>query len=341
MSAPFPGSGWNRVLKGQAGNRRASRVWKGEVGTEQSPTPALPKRAEQTGEMMKRNLTIVITLLAVLSASLALAGCGNGKPTTVVLATTTSTQDSGLLDVLIPAFEKQHNVKVKTLAVGTGEALKMGERGDADVVLVHSRDAEEKFVADGFGLQRVQVMYNDFIIVGPQPDPAAIKGDKSASDAFKEIAAAGSAGTAVFVSRADDSGTNKKELALWKEAGIDPKGQPWYVETGQGMGETLTITNQKQGYTLSDRATYLARKANLSLVVLVEGDKGLMNQYGVVVVNPDKLPNVKLNTEGASDFAKFLTSKDGQDLINGYKINGTVVFHANAKGESDGMGNSK
>lgn len=289
-------------------------------------------------ERRMKIVSLLMVLLALAAASLFVAaGCGNSKPTTLVLATTTSTQDSGLLDVLIPAFEKQYNVKVKTLAVGTGEALKMGEKGDADVLLVHSKAAEEEFVKNGFGLERVQVAYNDFIVVGPAADPAGIKGDKSAVDAFKKIAANG----ATFVSRADDSGTNKAELAIWKAAGIDPKGQPWYVETGQGMGETLTITDQKQGYTLSDRATFVTREGTVKLVILVEGDKALFNQYGVIIVNPGKHPNIKLNTAGAADFVEFLTSEKGQEMVGAYKKNGVVLFHPNASGQTRGMGNNK
>ena len=291
--------------------------------------------------MSKKSWTTVSIVVAVIAlaavSSVVAGGCGKSEPTTLVLATTTSTQDSWLLDVLIPAFEKQYNVKVKTLAVGTGEALKMGEKGDADVLLVHSKAAEEEFVKNGFGLERVQVAYNDFIIVGPAEDPAGIKGDKSATDVFKKITAKG----AVFVSRADDSGTNKAELAIWKAAGINPKGQPWYVETGQGMGETLTITDQKLGYTLSDRATFVTREGTLKLVILVEGDKALFNQYGVIVVNPARHANLKLNTIGAEDFVEFLTSKKGQTLIGSYKKNGVVLFHPNASGQTRGVGNTR
>jgi tungstate transport system substrate-binding protein len=295
------------------------------------------KSGEQMSKRVLITLSLTITIVALVAAAVLAGGCGTSEPTTLVLGTTTSTQDSGLLDVLLPAFEKQYNVKVKAIAVGTGEALKMGEKGDADVLMVHSKASEEEFVKNGFGLERVQVAYNDFIIVGPAADPAGIKGDKSAADAFKKIAAGG----ATFVSRADDSGTNKAELALWKAAGVNPKGQPWYLETGQGMGETLTITDQKQGYTLSDRATFVTRKGTLNLVVLAEGDKALFNQYGVIVVNPAKHPNIKLNTKGAEDFVEFLTSEKGQGLIDSYKKNGVVLFHANASGQTRGTGNQK
>jgi tungstate transport system substrate-binding protein len=285
---------------------------------------------------------VIVVLVALAATAVVLAGgCSKGQPTTLVLATTTSTQDSGLLNFLLPKFDKQYNHKTKTIAVGTGEAIKMGERGDADVILVHALAAEEAFVKAGFGLERVQVMYNDFVIIGPKADPAGIKGDKSAVNAFKKIAASGAAGKAVFVSRGDGSGTNLEEIALWKKAGIDPKGKPWYISTGQGMGETLTIANQKQGYTLSDRATYVTREDTLQLPILVEGDPSLYNLYGVEVVNPAKHPNITLNTVGAGDFVQFLTSKEGQALIGSYKVKGVQLFHPNAKGETRGMGNSK
>ncbi|HEY5532061.1 MAG TPA: substrate-binding domain-containing protein [Candidatus Anoxymicrobiaceae bacterium] len=292
--------------------------------------------------MSKRMLMIALVVLMVAAYAAVLgAGCGRGKPTTLVLGTTTSTQDSGLLEYLLPVFEKKYDVNVKTIAVGTGEALKMGESGDADVLMVHSKAAEEQFVKSGFGLERVQVMYNDFVIVGPSVDPAGIKGEKSAVQAFHGIAAAGAAGKAVFVSRGDDSGTNKAEMAIWKDAGIDPKGQPWYIQSGQGMGETLTVANEKQAYTLSDRATYVTRRGNLQLIILVEGDKTLYNQYGVIVVNPAKHKGVKLNTKDASDLVLFLTSEQGQDMIASYKKAGVVLFHPNATGQSSGMGNAR
>lgn len=282
----------------------------------------------------RSRLAALLAAWFILSIALTVTGCGESAPATLVLATTTSTLDSGLLDVLIPEFEKEYNVKVKTLAVGTGEALEMGEKGDADVLLVHSKDEEEKFVDAGFGFERVQVMYNDFIIVGPDADPAGIKGEKSAVEAFEKIAGA----SATFVSRGDDSGTHKKEQKLWKEAGIEPEGKPWYVDTGQGMGETLTITNQKRGYTLSDRATYVTMRPTLRLSVLVEGDKRLDNQYGVIVVNPRKHPGLELNTGAAGDFVQFLTSEKGQERIGAYEVGGVVLFHPNADGETMGLG---
>ena len=226
----------------------------------------------------------------------------------LILATTTSTQDSGLLDVLIPAFEKQTGYTVKTVAVGTGQALKMGQDGNADVLLVHAPASEKTYMEGGFGAERFLVMHNDFIIVGPASDPAGLKGMTSALDAFKKIAAA----TAPFVSRGDDSGTNKAELALWKQAGITPEGA-WYIETGQGMGATLKIASEKAAYTLTDRATYLANKGDLSLEILVEGDNVLLNVYHVITVNPAKWP--KVNVEGAKAFAQWLISPDTQKMI--------------------------
>lgn len=292
----------------------------------------------QKGETMKiKGISIALPALVLAFSVAVVGGCGKSGPTSLTLATTTSTADTGLLDYLLPVFEKQYNVKVKPIAVGSGEALKMGERGDADVLLVHSKADEETFVKSGFGLARVEVMYNDFVILGPPADPAGIKGDKSAVDAFKKIAAAG----ATFVSRADDSGTNKKETKLWAEAGVNPKGRPWYIQTGQGMGETITVTNQKQGYTLSDRATYLARKDTLEIVILVEGDKQLLNPYSVIVVNSNKHPGLKLNTKGAGDFVWFMTGKKGQDLIGAYKKNGVILFHPDAKGQTRGMGSNE
>ncbi|MAT43250.1 MAG: tungsten ABC transporter substrate-binding protein [Anaerolineaceae bacterium] len=231
----------------------------------------------------------------------------------IILATTTSTRDSGLLDVLLPIFEEQTGYKVKMVAVGTGAALAMGEEGNADVLLVHAPASEEELMAKGFGIQRDLIMHNDFIIVGPADDPAGIKGMTSASEAFVEIDAAKS----TFVSRADDSGTNKKELAIWKTADITPEGD-WYLESGQGMGDTLRIASEKFGYTLTDRATYLANQASLELDIMVEGDPVLLNIYHVIVVNPEKWP--KVNFDGAKAFAAFMTSDSTQKLIGEFGV---------------------
>jgi tungstate transport system substrate-binding protein len=233
----------------------------------------------------------------------------------LILATTTSTQDSGLLDVLIPMFEQETGYKVKTVAVGSGQALQMGQDGNADVLLVHSPSAEKTYMDGGFGKDRALIMHNDFIVVGPASDPAAIKGMK-AVDAFKAIFAAG----ATFISRGDKSGTNTKELALWKSAGVDPVGTKaaWYLSTGQGMGATLTVASEKGAYTLTDRATYLANKANLQLDLLVEKDNSLLNVYHVITVNPDKWP--KVNYDGAIAFLKFTTEPSTQDVIGKFGV---------------------
>lgn len=231
----------------------------------------------------------------------------------LILATTTSTQDSGLLDVLIPVFEEKSNLTVKVVAVGTGQALKMGEEGNADVLLVHAPSSEVKFMEGGYGKDRALVMHNDFILVGPAEDPAKIQG-KSAEEAFKAIYDSG----APFVSRGDDSGTHKMELNLWKGSGLDPAGKEWYIETGQGMGATLTVASEKGGYVLTDRATYLASQKNIDLVLLVEGDKVLLNVYHVITVNPDKFPTV--NYEGALAFLRFLISPETQVLIASFGV---------------------
>jgi len=268
----------------------------------------------------------------VLAAALLLTpgiySCGGGSDE-LILATTTSTQDSGLLDVLIPQFEKEREYKVKTVAVGSGEALRLAGEGEADVVLAHSPKAEEDFMAAGNGKSRLVVMHNDFIIVGPAGDPAGIKATATAADAFKKIAAA----EALFLSRGDQSGTNTKELALWTAAGIQPSGT-WYQETGSGMGATLNVANEKQGYTLSDRGTYLAQKKNLDLDLLVEGDKALFNQYHVIVVDPKKHSNV--NAQGARDFASWITSPAVQATIGqfGVKEYGQQLFIPDAGKET-------
>jgi len=254
-------------------------------------------------------------------------------PKNLILATTTSTQDSGLLDVLVPAFEQATGYIVKTVAVGSGQAMTMGKECNADVLLVHSPAAEVEFMDAGSGIDRRLVMHNDFVIVGPAADPAGIKGTPKAADALAKIAAA----EATFVSRADKSGTNAKELALWKAANITPKGA-WYLETGQGMGPTLQIASEKGGYTLTDRATYLATKDKLNLDILVEGEAGLLNVYHVISVNPAKCPGV--NTAGATAFADYLVSADGQALIGefGTEKFGQPLFVPDAGKSEDSLG---
>ncbi|MBK6793168.1 MAG: substrate-binding domain-containing protein [Anaerolineales bacterium] len=226
----------------------------------------------------------------------------------LILATTTSTQDSGLLDVLVPMFEEQTGYTVQTVAVGTGEALKMGEEGNADVLLVHAPSSEKTFMDGGNGQDRFLVMHNDFIIVGPAEDPAAIK-ELGPKEAFVAIFNAG----APFVSRGDDSGTHKKEVSFWDKAELDPKGQAWFFETGQGMGASLTVASEKQAYILTDRATYLANKDNLQLEILLEGNNALLNVYHVITVNSAK--SDKINYEGALAFANFMVAPETQAVI--------------------------
>lgn len=236
------------------------------------------------------------------------------------MSTTTSTQDSGLLKVLLPPFEKQHNVKVDVIAVGTGQALKLGEAGDVDVVFVHARKLEDKFVADGFGVNRRDVMYNDFVIIGPKADPVGIAKAKSAAEALKLIAAKGS----VFISRGDKSGTHTKEKELWQTAGVQPKGS-WYVEAGQGMGPVITMATERQGYTLADRGTYNAFKGKKTdLVILFQVEKGLFNPYGIIAVNPKKHPHAKYDL--ALKFIEYVTSPEGLKIIAGYRANNEPVF---------------
>ncbi|MGE5250815.1 MAG: substrate-binding domain-containing protein [Bacteroidota bacterium] len=243
----------------------------------------------------------------------------------LILATTTSTQDSGLLDVLVPMFETQTGYKVQTVAVGTGEALKMGEQGNADVLLVHAPSSEVTFTEGKSGKDRFLVMHNDFILVGPGADPAKIR-SLSPDLALEGIYAAG----APFVTRADDSGTYKKEVSLWQKAQLDPKGQSWYIETGQGMGTSLTIASEKGAYILTDRGTYLANKDKLQLAILLEGDNSLLNVYHVITVNPDKWP--KVNYQGAMAFAKFITSADTQKVIGNFGTDkfGQPLFYPDA-----------
>jgi tungstate transport system substrate-binding protein len=243
----------------------------------------------------------------------------------LILATTTSTQDSGLLDVLVPMFEQQTGYVVKTVAVGTGAALQMGQQGNADVLLVHAPASEIPLVQQGYVNDRRLVMHNDFIIVGPSSDPAGIKGTKTAVEAFKKISDSG----APFISRGDDSGTNKMELSLWQTANITPQGN-WYSQSGQGMGATLKIASEKQAYTLTDRATYLANKSVLDLDILVQGDAALLNVYHVMVVNPAKFP--KVNHAGAVAFADFITSPATQDVIAKFGVDkfGQPLFFPDA-----------
>lgn len=244
----------------------------------------------------------------------------------VILATTTSTQDSGLLDVLKPEFESKTGHNLKIIAVGTGAALKMGEKGEADVLLVHAPNDEKKLVDSGVGINYSLVMHNDFIIVGPKNDPAGIKDAQTTAEAMQKIFEK----EAIFVSRGDDSGTHKKELSLWKEANLDIKGQKWYQESGSGMGQTLNIASEKLGYTLTDRATYLAQKNNIKLSILLQGDKSLLNIYHVMNVNPEKFN--KVNAEGGKAFVNFMVAPDTQEIIGKFGVDkyGEPLFFPDA-----------
>lgn len=260
-----------------------------------------------------RALTIALTFLVLLCSS-AIA------EERLKMSTTTSTQDSGLLKVLLPPFEKKNNCRIDVIAVGTGQALKLGEAGDVDVVFVHARKLEDRFIADGYGVNRRDVMYNDFVIIGPKNDPAGIAKAGSAAQALKKIAAKG----ATFISRGDKSGTHTKEKELWQAAGISPQGK-WYVEAGQGMGPVITMATERRGYALTDRGTYNAFKTQKTdLVILFQGEKGLFNPYGIMAVNPKKHPHVKYDL--AMRFMDFVTGPEGLKIISAYKAHGEPVF---------------
>jgi tungstate transport system substrate-binding protein len=275
---------------------------------------------------------MMLGLIALLLVSLGSAVQAQEK--TLILATTTSTQDTGLLDVLIPIFEKKTGYFVKTIAVGSGQAMAMGQKGEADVLLVHSPAAEKKFMEDGFGVSRRLVMHNDFVIVGPSDDPAKIKGLNSAGEAFKKMAAA----QALFISRGDNSGTHAKEKDVWKVAGNKYEGEKWYQQTGLGMGQTLNVAAEKKGYTLADRGTYLALAKTLNLGVLVEGDAVLLNIYHVMEVNPQKWP--KVNIAAAKAFADFMVSKETQDIVKTYGVDkyGSPLFFPDAGKKVEDLG---
>lgn len=277
----------------------------------------------------------LMTVLLMTFVSMIPAGhAASPKQKNLILATTTSTQDSGLLDVLIPIFEKKTGYFVKTIAVGSGQAMAMGQKGEADVLLVHSPDAEKKFMAAENGVNRRLVMHNDFIIVGPPVDPAAVKTAKSSVESFKKIAGSASP----FMSRGDNSGTHSKEKAIWKAAGINPEGQKFYQQTGLGMGQTLNVAAEKKAYTLADRGTYLALKKNLGLDILNEGDALLLNVYSVIEVNPAKFQ--KLNVAGAKAFADFMVSKETQQIIGKFGVDkfGAPLFFPDAGKSEDALG---
>jgi tungstate transport system substrate-binding protein len=257
-----------------------------------------------------------------------------GAEKNIILATTTSTQDSGLLDVLIPIFEKKTGYVVKTIAVGSGQAMAMGQKGEADVLLVHSPDAEKAFVADGNGINRRLVMHNDYIVVGPPADPAKIKGMKSTVEVFKKIASSNS----LFISRGDNSGTHSKEKAIWKIANVKYEGEKWYQQTGLGMGQTINVASEKRAYTLADRGTYLALKKRLGLDILAEGDAVLLNIYHVIEVNPAKWP--KVNAGGGKAFADFMVSKEVQGIIKTFGVEkfGSPLFFPDAGKKVEELG---
>ena len=246
--------------------------------------------------------------------------------TKLIIASTTSTQNSGLLDLLIPAFEKssRYDLKVEVIAVGTGKAIKMAKQGQADMLFVHDPFREEKFVAEGYGVNRRAVMHNDFVLVGPDKDPAKIKRAKTAIEAFEDIASKGE----LFVSRGDDSGTNIKELDLWEDAGINPKGKSWYLETGAKMGDTLLTADEKKAYAITDMGTFLNYETKIKLKILFKGDALLRNKYSVIAVNPDKFSNIKYRE--AMDFISFITAPEGQMLIAKYVKHGINLFYPDA-----------
>jgi tungstate transport system substrate-binding protein len=276
--------------------------------------------------MLNRRLLIAIAAFAMFAAS-GIPAMAQDK--SIVVASTTSTQDSGLFEHILPLFEKKTGIEVKVVAQGTGQALDTARRGDADVVFVHAKAQEEKFLQEGFGVKRFDVMYNDFVLVGPKSDPAGIHGMKDIAAALVAIETK----QAPFVSRGDRSGTHSAELKLWKEAGVDiatAKG-PWYKDIGQGMGAALNTASTMNAYVLSDRGTWLSFKNRGDLAVMVEGDKRLFNQYGVMLVNPEKHPNVKVKAGQA--FVDWLISPEGQKAIAAYKIDGQQLFFPNASGE--------
>ncbi|MHA1803992.1 MAG: substrate-binding domain-containing protein [Promethearchaeota archaeon] len=271
-------------------------------------------------------LTLII--LIIIGSSIAIIFTSEQSKERVILATTTSTNDSGLLDYLLPVYEKKWNIRIEVLSLGTGKAIATAQRGDADLLLVHAREKEDLFIEQGYGVHRACIMYNDFIIIGPSADPAGINGS-SIKTTMQKLKSEGEAGKIVFYSRGDNSGTHIKELELWALIGFTPNPlrDSWYKETGTGMGNTLTITDQNNGYTLIDRGTWLFSKDNVELTLLVEGDKILLNPYGVMAVNPEKHPGVDIKFEWAMSIIAWLTSEEGQTLIGGYTVNGEVLFH--------------
>jgi tungstate transport system substrate-binding protein len=271
---------------------------------------------------MRRALAIAAVSLLVLS------GSAHSQDKSIVVASTTSTQDSGLFGHILPMFKAKTGIDVKVVAQGTGQALETGRRGDADVLFVHAKPQEEKFVADGFGVKRFDVMYNDFVLIGPKGDPAGVKGGKDIVSALKRV----SEKAAPFVSRGDKSGTHAAELALWKLTGLDPAGSKpaWYREIGQGMGAALNTSSAMGAYVLADRGTWISFKNKDALEIVVEGDERLFNQYGIMLVNPARHPTVKKDLGQA--FIDWIVSAEGQNAIRGYRIQGQQLFFPNAQG---------
>jgi tungstate transport system substrate-binding protein len=269
----------------------------------------------------RKPLPLLVVLMLVVGWTSLCVGCRRENGTSRLrLTTTTSTANSGLLEHLLPPFEEATGIEVVVIAVGTGQALALGERGDADLVLVHAREREDAFVAAGYGIDRRDVMWNDFVIVGPKDDPASIRGETDPTIALKRLQEA----KALFVSRGDDSGTHIREQSLWKDADIDPAGD-WYWKAGQGMGRCLVMANEKKGYILTDRGTYLAFRSRIDLEILVEGHATLRNPYGAIRVNPDKHPRVK--SSEALELLDYLTSPVGQERISTFRVAGEVLFH--------------
>lgn len=264
--------------------------------------------------MAYRFRQLIFLLCMTLAGSVALAG------DSIIVASTTSTDQSGLFGYILPRFEAKTGIKVKVVALGTGQALDTARRGDADVVFVHDRPAEDKFVAEGWGVERRDVMYNDFVLVGPKADAAKVRDTKDVVEAFRRIAA----GSAPFISRGDKSGTHSAELRFWKEAGVDPKAWAGYKEAGAGMGPTLNMSAAMGGYTLADRGTWLSFKNRQDIEIVLAGDKRLFNPYGVMLVNPAKYPHVK--KDAGMQFIQWITSPEGQETIAAYKINGEQLF---------------
>jgi tungstate transport system substrate-binding protein len=288
----------------------------------------------RTGRTAARAIATMVMVLGIVSPAFATGSAESPEATPVqsdparlVLATTTSTENSGLLAELLPPFEEEFNVTVNVIAVGTGQALQIGRSGDADVLMVHAPALEEEFVADGFGVERVYFMYNDFVVLGPPGDPAGVRNASSAADAFARIADAG----ATFISRGDNSGTHVKERDIWASAGVDPTegSGGWYREVGQGMGAVITLANDQEAYTLSDRGTYLSYVSDIDLEVVNEGDESLFNPYGAIAVNPERHPHVQAQL--AQALIDYIVSDEGQQRIADYTVNGFQLFFPDAQ----------